>query len=701
MMHNAGAAAAIVLMDACRSNAPPYGAATRGVLGRARGMRVTAAGPNDETLSGGAASGTVIAWACSDGQVAFDGRGKNGMFTKHLLRHMAAGNTLATLLSRVREGVATESSDSQVPCISLEGGAMKMLLAPNNSKRFSPSGGGGGGSNPAKPHPSDGLRDVLARAAGGAALLLGAVLAIKATGALASRLARSSDGDDDYDAIHLRAVSKELRRLEVSGKRQADADAKMAVVTARLKHQALERAALENAAADARRLKDEADAAALQDRRRADVRLAEKRVRAEQAASAEEAERRAVLQRLAAEEERRRQIADDEAARQLAMQEAAFRQADEERRALEAAARQKLERQRAASAALRDAERARDFPSITRIMDAHVHLPAVQRQGCGATFAAVSSAGGGMHAAKGDAGAAGLAEATVRAMAAHMEDASVQDHCVRTVAIMSASRKDNTARVLRAGGARTIVAAARAHAHDGEVQQNAVDAVNAMARMDPGVASAPGTVELVSEALRVHGHSAALVSAGCLALSALTGAEQRGAAQRAGAAGGVSAAADALAAFPGHADVQEACCYALIKATHAGMLSANAAATVRAGGLESAAATLAHHRGGAQRAAALLVGNLVQNNAALCERAADCGALSAAVTAARAAPADETVQEAMLYAAASITAGGTPSLRKRARAAGAPRAAWAAVARFPIGRVAAQANAVLHLLGEK
>jgi hypothetical protein len=124
-MRKGGAAATIVLLDACRLNAPPFGSAATRALpgGAARGLRVTAAAlpAEDAAAPGGSSSGTVVAWACGDGQVAFDGDGnrsahaqRNGLFTKHLLKHMTAGNTLDALLSRVREGVAEESLRRQL-----------------------------------------------------------------------------------------------------------------------------------------------------------------------------------------------------------------------------------------------------------------------------------------------------------------------------------------------------------------------------------------------------------------------------------------------------------------------------------------------------------------------------------------------------------------------------------------------------------
>jgi len=90
----------IVMLDACRNN--PYSSAFRS---SSRGLaRVDAP------------AGSFIAYATAPGRVAADGTDRNGVFTKHLLRHINTPNiTIESLLKRVRIGVMKETDDQQIP----------------------------------------------------------------------------------------------------------------------------------------------------------------------------------------------------------------------------------------------------------------------------------------------------------------------------------------------------------------------------------------------------------------------------------------------------------------------------------------------------------------------------------------------------------------------------------------------------------
>ncbi len=90
----------IILLDACRNN--PFARSFRsGSRGLARMDAPT---------------GTIIAYATAPGGVAADGSGRNGLFTKHLLKHIERkGMALDDVLRRVRKGVAQETSSKQVP----------------------------------------------------------------------------------------------------------------------------------------------------------------------------------------------------------------------------------------------------------------------------------------------------------------------------------------------------------------------------------------------------------------------------------------------------------------------------------------------------------------------------------------------------------------------------------------------------------
>lgn len=90
----------IVILDACRDD-PFAGAYHTGSKGLS---------PYNAPV------GTLLAYATGPGQVALDGTGKNGLYTKHLLRELAApGESLLDGFMRVRVGVMTESHGRQVP----------------------------------------------------------------------------------------------------------------------------------------------------------------------------------------------------------------------------------------------------------------------------------------------------------------------------------------------------------------------------------------------------------------------------------------------------------------------------------------------------------------------------------------------------------------------------------------------------------
>lgn len=94
-----GKAAAInlVILDACRNN--PFT--------DAKGSGLAAID---------APKGSLVAFATSPGKVALDGRGRNGVYTKHLLANLAApGLRVEDVFKRVRVGVTEESQGQQVP----------------------------------------------------------------------------------------------------------------------------------------------------------------------------------------------------------------------------------------------------------------------------------------------------------------------------------------------------------------------------------------------------------------------------------------------------------------------------------------------------------------------------------------------------------------------------------------------------------
>ncbi len=102
-MRKAGTRQNVVVLDACRDN--PYKERRNGGLG---------------TLAGGLAPveappGTLIAYATEPGSYAADGTGRNGTYTKHILRHIAEQLPIETVFKRVRQGVARETDGDQIP----------------------------------------------------------------------------------------------------------------------------------------------------------------------------------------------------------------------------------------------------------------------------------------------------------------------------------------------------------------------------------------------------------------------------------------------------------------------------------------------------------------------------------------------------------------------------------------------------------
>lgn len=90
----------IVILDACRNN--PF-TSDRGV-----------AQSGWATVKGGA--GSIIAYATAPGEVARDGTGENGLYTKYLLKMMKQpGLKIEEMFKRVRVAVKKESNGQQIP----------------------------------------------------------------------------------------------------------------------------------------------------------------------------------------------------------------------------------------------------------------------------------------------------------------------------------------------------------------------------------------------------------------------------------------------------------------------------------------------------------------------------------------------------------------------------------------------------------
>lgn len=90
----------LVILDACRNN--PF----------SRNFRST----NRGLARMDAPKGSLIAYSTAPGEVAADGPERNGIFTKHLIRHMMTPELpIELLLKRVRRDVVSETSGRQIP----------------------------------------------------------------------------------------------------------------------------------------------------------------------------------------------------------------------------------------------------------------------------------------------------------------------------------------------------------------------------------------------------------------------------------------------------------------------------------------------------------------------------------------------------------------------------------------------------------
>jgi formylglycine-generating enzyme required for sulfatase activity len=123
-MTTAGTALNILIMDACRNN--PF--LSRWPVQAVRGLAPMQA-----------ARGSLIAYATAPGAVAADGGGRNGTYTKHLLRYLTTPEILVEqMFKRVRVAVEEETGGIQTPweASSLQG---DFVFLPTAGSRPSPA----------------------------------------------------------------------------------------------------------------------------------------------------------------------------------------------------------------------------------------------------------------------------------------------------------------------------------------------------------------------------------------------------------------------------------------------------------------------------------------------------------------------------------------------------------------------------------
>ncbi|MGB2845257.1 MAG: DUF1566 domain-containing protein, partial [Candidatus Aminicenantaceae bacterium] len=99
-MDSAGNQMNVMILDACRDN--PF---KRSFRSSARGL-----------VQMDAPRGSLIVYATSPGKTAADGEGRNGIFTKHLLKAIRETDLeVGQLLREVRRGVMNETNSNQIP----------------------------------------------------------------------------------------------------------------------------------------------------------------------------------------------------------------------------------------------------------------------------------------------------------------------------------------------------------------------------------------------------------------------------------------------------------------------------------------------------------------------------------------------------------------------------------------------------------
>jgi formylglycine-generating enzyme required for sulfatase activity len=102
-MAEAGNRINIVILDACRNNPLQQ---SRKTISKGLGVMNV----------GRAEKGTFIAYATSPGSTAADGTGRNGLYTKHLLRSLETQDSdIDRVFGRVRTGVVQDTGGEQVP----------------------------------------------------------------------------------------------------------------------------------------------------------------------------------------------------------------------------------------------------------------------------------------------------------------------------------------------------------------------------------------------------------------------------------------------------------------------------------------------------------------------------------------------------------------------------------------------------------
>lgn len=104
----------LIILDACRDN--PFSEIRSEDKGRGIEMPDDAVRQLQHGLAPvEAPAGTIIAYATAPGSVAKDGKGRNGTYTKYLLKHLNEHRPVEEVFKRVRKDVVKASKGEQIP----------------------------------------------------------------------------------------------------------------------------------------------------------------------------------------------------------------------------------------------------------------------------------------------------------------------------------------------------------------------------------------------------------------------------------------------------------------------------------------------------------------------------------------------------------------------------------------------------------
>ena len=103
----------LVILDACRTN--PFKDVSAEDASRAEVPDKTVRELQQGLAPVEAPAGTIIAYATAPGNVAKDGKGRNGTYTKNLLKHLEKHLPVEQIFKLVREDVVNETDGKQIP----------------------------------------------------------------------------------------------------------------------------------------------------------------------------------------------------------------------------------------------------------------------------------------------------------------------------------------------------------------------------------------------------------------------------------------------------------------------------------------------------------------------------------------------------------------------------------------------------------